>query len=104
MARFEYSALSSAGDVVSGELDGPDAAAIIERLHEQALLPIHAIEKRPEKSGSFSFRLPVSQGLPAAGPAAQSQSAVGPRARNADEFGRAKALRRYHTPHLGESP
>jgi general secretion pathway protein F len=63
MGRFEYSALSAAGDIVSGELDGPDAAAIIERLHEQALLPIHAIEKRAEES-RFSFRLPVSRGLP----------------------------------------
>jgi type II secretory pathway component PulF len=56
MARFEYSALSAAGDIVSGELDGSDASAIIERLHEQALLPIHAIEKRPETSSGFSFR------------------------------------------------
>jgi general secretion pathway protein F len=64
MARFEYSALSAAGDVVSGELDGPDAAAIIERLHEQALLPIHAVEKRPEKSSGFRFRLAASKGLP----------------------------------------
>jgi general secretion pathway protein F len=64
MARFEYSALSAAGDIVSGELDGPDAAAIIEQLHEQALLPIHAIEKRPDKGGGFSFRLPASRGLP----------------------------------------
>jgi general secretion pathway protein F len=64
MSRFEYSALSAAGDIVSGELDGPDAAAIIERLHEQALLPIHAIEKRPQANSSFSLRLPVSKGLP----------------------------------------
>jgi general secretion pathway protein F len=64
MARFEYSALSTAGDIVSGELDGPDAAAIIERLHEQALLPIHAVEKSPEKNSSFRFHLPVSTGLP----------------------------------------
>ena len=64
MARFEYSALSAAGDIVSGELDGPDAATIIERLHEQALLPIRAVEKRPEKTSIFSFRLPVSEGLP----------------------------------------
>jgi general secretion pathway protein F len=64
MARFEYSALSAAGDIVSGELDGPDATAIIERLHEQALLPIHAIEKRPEKKSGFSLRLPASKGLP----------------------------------------
>ena len=64
MARFEYSALSTAGDIVSGELDGPDAAAIIERLHEQALLPIHAVEKSLEKNSSFRFHLPVSTGLP----------------------------------------
>ena len=64
MARFEYSALSAAGDIVSGEVDGPDAAAVIERLHEQALLPIHAVEKRREKSSGFSFRLSVSKGLP----------------------------------------
>jgi general secretion pathway protein F len=64
MARFEYSALSAAGDIVSGELDGPDATAIIERLHEQALLPIHAAEKRLEKSSGFSFRLPASRNLP----------------------------------------
>ena len=63
MARFEYSALSPAGDIVSGELDGPDVAAIIERLHEQALLPIHAGEKRPEKSSGFSLRLYASRGL-----------------------------------------
>ena len=29
MARFDYSALSAAGDLVAGELDGPDAAAVI---------------------------------------------------------------------------
>jgi general secretion pathway protein F len=50
--------------VVSGELDGPDAATIIERLHEQALLPIHAVEKLPGKTGAFSFRLWASKSLP----------------------------------------
>jgi general secretion pathway protein F len=64
MARFEYSALSAAGDIVSGELDGPDAATVIERLHEQSLFPIHAVEKRPDKVSGFSFRLPASRGLP----------------------------------------
>ncbi|MGH7212168.1 MAG: type II secretion system F family protein, partial [Acetobacteraceae bacterium] len=47
MARFEYRALSASGDLVAGELDGPDAATVIARLHEQALLPIHAAERRP---------------------------------------------------------
>ena len=64
MARFEYSAMSASGDVISGELDGPDAAAVIEWLHEQALLPIHAVEKRCEKSSGFSVRRSVSKGLP----------------------------------------
>jgi general secretion pathway protein F len=63
MARFEYSALSAAGDVVSGELDGPDTAAVIEWLHEQALLPIHAIEKRPGRTSPF-FRLIAPRSLP----------------------------------------
>ncbi|HKM73473.1 MAG TPA: type II secretion system F family protein [Stellaceae bacterium] len=64
MARFEYSALSAAGDLVSGELDGPDAASIIERLHERALLPIHAVEKRSGKTGAFGIRLRASRSLP----------------------------------------
>jgi general secretion pathway protein F len=64
MARFEYNALSAAGDIVSGELDGPDAATVIERLHEQSLFPIHAVEKRPDRGIGFSFRLPASRGLP----------------------------------------
>ena len=63
MARFEYSALSAAGDVVSGELDGPDTATVIEWLHEQALLPIHAVEKRPGRTGPF-FRLVAPRSLP----------------------------------------
>jgi general secretion pathway protein F len=64
MARFEYSALTVAGEVVAGELDGADAAAVIERLHEQALLPIHAIEKRPGAAGSLGFRWRVARSLP----------------------------------------
>ncbi len=64
MARFEYSALTVAGDVVSGELDGPDAATIIERLHDQALLPIHAVEKLPSATGPFSLHLRASRGIP----------------------------------------
>jgi general secretion pathway protein F len=63
MARFEYRALSAAGDLVSGELDGPDAASIIERLHERALLPIHAAEKHLG-TGAFGVRLRTSRSLP----------------------------------------
>jgi general secretion pathway protein F len=63
MARFEYSALSAAGDVVSGELDGPDTATVIEWLHEQALLPIHAVEKRPGRTRPL-FRLVAPRSLP----------------------------------------
>jgi general secretion pathway protein F len=66
MARFEYSAMSASGDVISGELDGPDTASVIEWLHEQALLPIHAIEKRPGRRGSLRFRLGVPRSLPGA--------------------------------------
>lgn len=42
---FRYSALTSAGDLVRGELTGTDAASIIAHLHEQALLPIEAAER-----------------------------------------------------------
>ena len=54
MKRFAYSALSEAGDVVSGELDGPDAETVIAGLHARALLPIHATERRGEAA---SFRV-----------------------------------------------
>jgi general secretion pathway protein F len=46
MARFQYQALSASGDVVAGEIDGPDVNTVIARLNEQALLPIRASEKR----------------------------------------------------------
>lgn len=62
--RFEYSALSAAGDLVKGELDGASAAAVIERLHEQALLPIHAAEKKPRAAGVLSFQLRKPRRLP----------------------------------------
>lgn len=64
MARFEYSALTVAGDVVAGELDGPDAAAVIERLHEQALLPIRAIEKRAGGGNPLRFPWRAARSLP----------------------------------------
>src|SRR5688572_19645111 len=46
MAVFQYQALSASGDIVTGEIDGPDVASVIENLHQQALLPIRATEKR----------------------------------------------------------
>ena len=55
MARFAYRALSASGDIVDGEIDGPDVKSVIALLNEQALLPIQATEKR-EGSG-FSFDL-----------------------------------------------
>lgn len=53
MPRFAWQALSQAGDVVAGETDAPDAATVIERLRDQALLPIRAVEK----SAGTGFRL-----------------------------------------------
>jgi general secretion pathway protein F len=57
MPRFQFSALSEAGEVVSGELDGPDAATVIARLHDRALLPIHATERRSDAQPSTLARL-----------------------------------------------
>jgi general secretion pathway protein F len=55
MARFAYRALSASGDIVDGEIDGPDVKSVIALLNEQALLPIQATEKR--ESSGFSFNL-----------------------------------------------
>ncbi len=65
MARFEYQALSPAGDMVTGELEGPDVESVVERLRDQALLPIHAAEKQQRPEG-FSLRLSfgMSRGFP----------------------------------------
>jgi len=63
MARFVYRALSATGDVVKGEVEGPDAASVIDRLHAQALLPIEATEK-PTQSPGFTLRLGSSRSLP----------------------------------------
>jgi general secretion pathway protein F len=57
MPRFEFSALSDAGDVISGELEGPDADAVIAQLHARALLPIHAIERRADPGTSAFAQL-----------------------------------------------
>src|SRR5215204_985778 len=58
MARFQYQALSASGEVVAGEIDGPDVNTVIARLNEQALLPIRATEKRE----SAGFELDLSFG------------------------------------------
>ena len=63
MARFVYRALSATGDVVKGEVEGPDAASVIDRLHAQALLPIEATETPPQSPG-FTLRLGSSRSLP----------------------------------------
>lgn len=46
MARFQYRALSAGGEIVTGEMEGPDARTVMDRLQEQALLPIQATEKK----------------------------------------------------------
>src|SRR5215472_16722264 len=58
MPRFHYRALTGAGELVAGEVDGPDSAAVIASLADQALLPIDAVE-RQAASANNSFRLPA---------------------------------------------
>lgn len=55
MARFVYRALSAAGEIVDGEIDGPDVKSVIARLNAQALMPIQATEKRA--ASVFAFEL-----------------------------------------------
>ncbi|MBS0561770.1 MAG: type II secretion system F family protein, partial [Proteobacteria bacterium] len=57
MPRFEYSALSDTGGLVSGELEAPNAEAVIAQLHERALLPIHAVERRAGAGEGIAARL-----------------------------------------------
>jgi general secretion pathway protein F len=57
MPRFQYRALSPTGEIVAGELDGPDSTTIIERLHDQALMPIDAVEERARPRRALEFRL-----------------------------------------------
>lgn len=63
MPRFRYRALSATGELVSGEFDGPDAPAIIERLHAEALVPIDAIEQQTPRLGALEFRRERSRNL-----------------------------------------
>lgn len=60
MARFTYRALSPSGDIVDGEIDGPDVKSVIALLNEQALLPIQATEKR--STSAFNIDLSLGRG------------------------------------------
>jgi general secretion pathway protein F len=66
MPQFQYSALSEAGEIVTGVLDAPSAEAVIASLHERALLPIDATER---KAGGGAASLLERLGL--RGPAAK---------------------------------
>ena len=57
MPRFLYRALTASGELVSGEIDGPDSVSIIARLNDEALLPIDAVEQRARKCGRTPLRL-----------------------------------------------
>ncbi len=65
MTRFAYRALSASGDIVDGEIDGPDVKSVIALLNEQALLPIQATEKRPSAGTSFDFSFGRANTFPA---------------------------------------
>jgi general secretion pathway protein F len=64
MARFAYRALSASGDIVDGEIDGPDVKSVIALLNEQALLPIQATEKRESSGFSFNLSFGRQSGFP----------------------------------------
>ncbi len=66
MPRFDYRALSASGEIVSGEIDGPDVKTVLARLNEQALLPIHATEKRPASGLNLELSFGAS-GFPQGG-------------------------------------
>ena len=65
MTRFAYRALSASGDIVDGEIDGPDVKSVIALLNEQALLPIQATEKRPSAGPSFDLSFGRANTFPA---------------------------------------
>jgi general secretion pathway protein F len=64
MPRFAYSALSPGGDLVTGSAEGPDAAAVIARLHEQGLLPIDAVHQQVAVVSASRWRLGRNRALP----------------------------------------
>jgi len=67
MARFQYQALSASGEVVAGEIDGPDVKTVIARLNEQALLPIEATEKRQGVGFNLDLSFGRRNGFPQGG-------------------------------------
>jgi general secretion pathway protein F len=56
MPRFRYRALSAGGEIVAGTAEAADAAAVIARLHDQALLPIEAVAERERQRLAFDLR------------------------------------------------
>ena len=67
MARFQYQALSASGEVVAGEIDGPDVKTVIARLNEQALLPIEATEKHQGVGFNLDLSFGRRNGFPQGG-------------------------------------
>jgi general secretion pathway protein F len=67
MARFQYQALSASGEVVAGEIDGPDVKTVITLLNEQALLPIEATEKRQGVGLNLDLSFGRRNGFPQGG-------------------------------------
>jgi general secretion pathway protein F len=67
MARFQYQALSASGEIVAGEIDGPDVKTVIARLNEQALLPIEATEKRQSAGFNLDLSFGRRNGFPRGG-------------------------------------
>ena len=66
MARFEYRALAADGQIVSGEIEGPDRKTVLDRLHEQALLPIQAVEATTGRKRGLELGLGGSKEFPPA--------------------------------------
>jgi len=62
MALFSYKAISTAGDVITGEMQGETRQAVITALQDKGLLPVDAEEVRNKKiqktSSARSFSLP----------------------------------------------
>ena len=56
MSLFRYKAVSQGGEVVEGELEGPDQSAVIERLHQMGHTPIRVDESKSANRGSLLQR------------------------------------------------
>jgi general secretion pathway protein F len=57
MTRFAYQALSPSGNLVAGEVEAPDEAAVVAQLHDQGLLPISAAAWRADTGPRFALSL-----------------------------------------------